>query len=135
MSGLLVELQPYLVVVTVLLVGYLAWVQMKLNVSVSTSGFGATQRFMSLNDFPGSTNQQVGKLGIIQGMGNNEPPVFWNAGSMATIADAQTAGLASEQLDNGSAFVEGMRGKAAYVSRQGMANNEEAVAKAVSNPY
>lgn len=37
-------------------------------------------------------------------VGGFEPPVFWNAGSYAAVANAQAQGISQEQLDDGSAF-------------------------------
>lgn len=78
---------------------YLVWRSMKQDgwyLSVNKEGLFGSSNALRITD--------AGVRSDREGLGNNEPPVFWNAGSMSDIMDAQSAGLSSEQLDSGAAF-------------------------------
>lgn len=113
---------------------YLVWRAMKQDgwsLSVNKEGYGNSIR---MTDVTGDQWLQSGNRR--EGLGGNEPPVFWNAGRMSEIADAQQSGVVSEQLDNGAAFdgsmanvpaalvaVEGYGNKAGYVQRNSLASH------------
>ena len=96
-----------------------------MGVGMSMQGFandgssGATMRFDGVRSdgyADASSVVTVSSIPAKQGfLGNQEQPVFWNAGSMADIARAQAQGIQDEQLDNGSS--DGFAVKMDYAGR------------------
>ncbi len=87
-------------------------------------GANLALRHGSMLSHPGNNDGREGMVGA------SEPPVFWNAGSMRRITEAQQSAIDSERLDDGAAWEDVVR---AVPAAEGMRASQVAYAEGLVN--